>query len=227
MQSEQEKWRLKDRTMAQDLIGRRVTKEFKRKGGKVSRGIYHGEVEKVTNVQKLVRYCKSRGVDTESLAKDKLKELIEELFQQGLIKVVFATETLAAGINMPARSVVLEKMDKYNGESRVAITPGEYTQLTGRAGRRGIDVEGHSVIVWRDGMNPHALGMLASRRSYPLYSSFVPTYNMAVNLIERYGRNAAREILDERHAEPHVIGPARIGVRAAKQYCEPLSMVTG
>jgi ATP-dependent RNA helicase HelY len=129
------------------------------------------------------------------------KEIVEHLFRRKLVKLVFATETLALGINMPARSVVLEKMDKYNGESRVAITPGEYTQLTGRAGRRGIDVEGHSVIVWRDGMNPHALGMLASRRSYPLYSSFVPTYNMAVNLIERYGRNAARDILEQSFAQ--------------------------
>jgi hypothetical protein len=128
------------------------------------------------------------------------KEIVEHLFRRKLVKLVFATETLALGINMPARSVVLEKLDKYNGESRVAITPGEYTQLTGRAGRRGIDVEGHSVIVWRDGMNPHALGMLASRRSYPLYSSFVPTYNMAVNLIERYGRNAARDILEQSFA---------------------------
>ena len=72
------------------------------------------------------------------------KEVVEELFQKKLVKVVFATETLALGINMPARTVVLEKLEKFNGEARVPITPGEYTQLTGRAGRRGIDVEGHS-----------------------------------------------------------------------------------
>src|SRR5690606_24555343 len=65
------------------------------------------------------------------------KEIVEELFQRKLVKVVFATETLALGINMPARTVVLEKMEKFNGEARVAITAGEYTQLTGRAGRRG------------------------------------------------------------------------------------------
>src|SRR4051794_38913700 len=70
------------------------------------------------------------------------KEVVEELFQRKLVKVVFATETLALGINMPARTVVLEKLEKFNGEARVAITSGEYTQLTGRAGRRGIDVEG-------------------------------------------------------------------------------------
>lgn len=129
------------------------------------------------------------------------KEVVEDLFRRKLVKLVFATETLALGINMPARSVVLDKLDKFNGETRVAITPGEYTQLTGRAGRRGIDVEGHSIILWRDGMNPHALGMLASRRSYPLYSSFRPTYNMAVNLIDRYGRQEARAILERSFAQ--------------------------
>ncbi|MFM6968620.1 MAG: DEAD/DEAH box helicase [Microbacteriaceae bacterium] len=129
------------------------------------------------------------------------KEVVEHLFRRKLVKLVFATETLALGINMPARSVVLDKLDKFNGESRVPITPGEYTQLTGRAGRRGIDVEGHSVILWRDGMNPHALGTLASRRSYPLYSSFRPTYNMAVNLIDRYGRGEARAILERSLAQ--------------------------
>lgn len=129
------------------------------------------------------------------------KETVEHLFRRKLVKVVFATDTLALGINMPARSVVLDKLEKFNGEARVPITAGEYTQLTGRAGRRGIDTEGHAVIVWRSGMNPHALGALASRRSYPLYSSFKPTYNMAVNLIERYGRQVAREILEESLAQ--------------------------
>ncbi|MEY4457717.1 MAG: hypothetical protein RIS25_310 [Actinomycetota bacterium] len=129
------------------------------------------------------------------------KETVEYLFRKKLVKVVFATDTLALGINMPARSVVIDKLEKFNGETRVPITPGEYTQLTGRAGRRGIDTEGHAVIVWRSGMNPHALGALASRRSYPLYSSFKPTYNMAVNLIERYGRQVAREILEESLAQ--------------------------
>ena len=82
------------------------------------------------------------------------KEIVEELFQRKLLKVVFATETLALGVNMPARSVVLEKLEKFNGEARVPITPGEYTQLTGRAGRRGIDVEGHSVIQWAGRARP-------------------------------------------------------------------------
>lgn len=129
------------------------------------------------------------------------KEVVEELFQRKLVKVVFATETLALGINMPARTVVLEKLEKFNGESRVPITPGEYTQLTGRAGRRGIDVEGHSVICWQEGLDPQAVGSLASRRSYPLNSSFKPTYNMAINLIERFGRDRTRTILESSFAQ--------------------------
>ena len=129
------------------------------------------------------------------------KEVVEELFQRKLVKVVFATETLALGINMPARTVVLEKLEKFNGEARVPITPGEYTQLTGRAGRRGIDVEGHSVIQWVDGLDPQAVASLASRRTYPLNSSFSPTYNMAVNLIEQFGRQRTREILESSFAQ--------------------------
>lgn len=129
------------------------------------------------------------------------KEVVEELFQKKLVKVVFATETLALGINMPARTVVLEKLEKFNGEARVPITPGEYTQLTGRAGRRGIDVEGHSVIQWVDGLDPQSVASLASRRTYPLNSSFKPTYNMAVNLIEQFGRPRTREILESSFAQ--------------------------
>ena len=102
------------------------------------------------------------------------KEVVEELFVRGLVKAVFATETLALGINMPARSVVLEKLDKWNGETHADITPGEYTQLTGRAGRRGIDVEGHAVVLWQPGMDPAAVAGLASTRTYPLRSSFKP-----------------------------------------------------
>jgi len=129
------------------------------------------------------------------------KEVVEELFQRKLVKVVFATETLALGINMPARTVVLESLEKFNGEARVPITPGEYTQLTGRAGRRGIDVEGHSVVQWQSGMDPAAIASLASRRTYPLNSSFRPTYNMAANLIDQFGRARTREILESSFAQ--------------------------
>lgn len=129
------------------------------------------------------------------------KEVVEELFQKKLVKIVFATETLALGINMPARTVVLEKLDKFNGEARVQLTPGEYTQLTGRAGRRGIDVEGHSLIQWSGNLDPQTVANLASRRTYPLNSSFRPTYNMAINLIEQFGRARTREILESSFAQ--------------------------
>jgi ATP-dependent RNA helicase HelY len=129
------------------------------------------------------------------------KETVEELFRRGLVKVVFATETLALGVNMPARSVVLEKLVKWNGEQHVDVTAGEYTQLTGRAGRRGIDVEGHAVVLWSDGLQPDHVAGLASTRTYPLRSSFAPTYSMAVNLVGRAGRDEARSILETSFAQ--------------------------
>ncbi|GMA19722.1 DEAD/DEAH box helicase [Arsenicicoccus piscis] len=129
------------------------------------------------------------------------REIVEELFTEGRVQAVFATETLALGINMPARTVVLEKLVKFNGDSHVDLTPAEYTQLTGRAGRRGIDIEGHAVVVWSRGLDPVAVGGLASTRTYPLNSSFRPTYNMAVNLVDRVGRDAAREILQSSFAQ--------------------------
>ena len=141
------------------------------------------------------------------------KEVVETLFSQGLVKVVFATETLALGINMPARSVVLEKLSKWNGETHADITPGEYTQLTGRAGRRGIDVEGHATVLWQPGLDPRAVAGLASTRTYPLRSSFKPSYNMAVNLVRQVGRETARELLESSfaqfQADKAVVGLAR------------------
>ena len=150
------------------------------------------------------------------------KEVVEELFQKKLVKVVFATETLALGINMPARTVVLEKLEKFNGEARVPITPGEYTQLTGRAGRRGIDTEGHSVIQWSDGLEPQAVASLASRRTYPLNSSFKPTYNMAVNLIDQFGRERTREILESSFAQFQADRAVVDLARKVRQYQESL-----
>ncbi|MGZ5421178.1 MAG: DEAD/DEAH box helicase [Aeromicrobium sp.] len=141
------------------------------------------------------------------------KECVEALFSRGLCKVVFATETLALGINMPARSVVLEKLSKWNGETHADITPGEYTQLTGRAGRRGIDTEGHGVVLWQPGLAPHEVAGLASTRTYPLNSSFAPSYNMAVNLVHQVGRSTARELLEQSfaqfQADRSVVGLAR------------------
>ena len=124
------------------------------------------------------------------------KAVVEELFQRRLVKLVFATETLALGINMPARSVTIERLDKYNGEQRVPLTSGEYTQLTGRAGRRGIDHEGHAIVVWGDGMDLEAVAHLAAARSFPVRSSFKPTPNMAVNLLQRMSHERARDTLE-------------------------------
>lgn len=129
------------------------------------------------------------------------KGAVEELFQKGLVKAVFATETLALGINMPARTVVLEKLVKWNGEAHVPITPGEYTQLTGRAGRRGIDIEGNAVVQWSPTVDSAMAASLASTRTYPLRSSFSPTYNMAINLISQFGRERARGSLESSFAQ--------------------------
>ncbi len=141
------------------------------------------------------------------------KQVVEELYLRGLCKVVFATETLALGINMPARTVVIEKLSKWNGETHADITPGEYTQLTGRAGRRGLDTEGHGVVLWQPGMNPREVAGLASTRTYPLRSSFRPSYNMAVNLVHQYGRSRSRELLEQSfaqfQADKAVVGLAR------------------
>ena len=141
------------------------------------------------------------------------KECVEELFQRGLIKAVFATETLALGINMPARTVVLEKLTKWNGESHVSVTPGEYTQLTGRAGRRGIDIEGTAVILWNKDIDSASAAGLASTRTYPLKSSFKPTYNMTINLISQFGADRARTSLESSfaqfQADKAVVGLAR------------------
>ncbi|WP_249522275.1 DEAD/DEAH box helicase [Modestobacter marinus] len=145
------------------------------------------------------------------------KETVEECFVRGLVKAVFATETLALGINMPARTVVLERLVKWNGEAHADVTPGEYTQLTGRAGRRGIDIEGHAVVVWAPGVDPAAVAGLASTRTYPLRSSFRPSYNMAVNLVGAFGRERARELLASSfaqfQADRSVVGLARSAAR--------------
>lgn len=129
------------------------------------------------------------------------KQIVERLFEQGLIKVVFATETLALGINMPARSVIIENLEKYNGTGIVGLTPGEYTQLTGRAGRRGIDTIGNAVVVDHRGFKPATLAALSSKRVYPLHSSFKPTFNMAVNLLNSSDYERARETLDHSFAQ--------------------------
>jgi ATP-dependent RNA helicase HelY len=125
-----------------------------------------------------------------------MKEAVEEAFAAGLIKVVFATETLSLGINMPARTVVIEKLSKFTGERHEFLTPGEYTQLTGRAGRRGIDELGYAAVLWNPYVPFDQVASLASTRSYALQSSFRPTYNMAANLVRRYPSDVAHHLLN-------------------------------
>ena len=129
------------------------------------------------------------------------RHTVEELFTAGLVKAVFATETLALGINMPARTVQLERLVKFNGEQHMPLTPGEYTQLTGRAGRRGIDVEGHAVVLWHPDIDPAEVAGLASTRTFPLRSSFAPTYNMTINLVNQMGPTQAHKLLERSFAQ--------------------------
>src|SRR6185312_1858414 len=132
------------------------------------------------------------------------RHTVEELFTAGLVRAVFATETLALGINMPARTVVLERLVKFNGEQHLPLTPGEYTQLTGRAGRRGIDVEGHAVVLWNpndENSEPAQVAGLASTRTFPLRSSFAPSYNMTINLVNQMGPQQAHQLLEQSFAQ--------------------------
>ena len=129
------------------------------------------------------------------------KEAVEACFQRGLLKVVFATETLALGINMPARTVVIERLEKWNGETHELLTAGQYTQLTGRAGRRGIDSRGNAVVLYQRDIDFRTVAGLVGRRTYPLDSSFAPSYNMAVNLLRRHTLDEARDLLEESFAQ--------------------------
>jgi ATP-dependent RNA helicase HelY len=124
------------------------------------------------------------------------KETVEELFERGLVKVVFATETLSLGINMPAKTVVIERLVKFTGERHELMTPGDFTQLTGRAGRRGIDPLGYGVVLYQPDIPADRILHLASTRTYPLSSSFRPSYNMAVNLVRRYSISDAERLLN-------------------------------
>jgi ATP-dependent RNA helicase HelY len=148
------------------------------------------------------------------------RHTVEELFTAGLVKAVFATETLALGINMPARTVVLERLVKFNGEQHASLTPGEYTQLTGRAGRRGIDVEGHAVVLWHPDVEPSDVAGLASTRTFPLRSSFAPSYNMTINLVQQMGPEQAHALLErsfaQYQADRSVVGLVR-GVERGKR----------
>ena len=124
------------------------------------------------------------------------KEAVEACFSAALVKAVFATETLSLGINMPARTVVIERLQKFDGESRKKLEPGEYTQLTGRAGRRGIDAIGYAAALWSPYTRFEEVAELAAKRIYHLQSSFRPTYNMAANLVRRYRPDTAHHLLN-------------------------------
>ncbi|MDD4866427.1 MAG: helicase-related protein, partial [Mycobacterium sp.] len=161
------------------------------------------------------------------------RHTVEDLFTAGLVKAVFATETLALGINMPARTVVLERLVKFNGEQHVPLTPGEYTQLTGRAGRRGIDVEGHAVVLWQpseETTEPSAVAGLASTRTFPLRSSFAPSYNMTINLVHRMGPEQAHELLEQSfaqyQADRSVVGLVR-GIERGKRMLDEIAAELG
>ena len=129
------------------------------------------------------------------------KEAVEACFVEGLVKAVFATETLALGINMPARSVVIETLSKFTGETHEDLTPSQYTQLTGRAGRRGLDPVGHALVLWSPWYGFDKVAALAASREFVLRSAFRPTYNMVVNLVGRYDRDRAHELLGRSFAQ--------------------------
>ncbi len=129
------------------------------------------------------------------------KEAVEHCFEQGLVKVVFATETLSLGINMPARSVVIETLSKFTGETHEDLTPSQYTQFTGRAGRRGLDPVGHALVLWSPWYGFDKVAALAASREFVLRSAFRPTYNMVVNLVRRYDHDQAHELLGRSFAQ--------------------------
>jgi ATP-dependent RNA helicase HelY len=123
------------------------------------------------------------------------KEIVETCFGEGLVSVVFATETLAVGVNMPARSVVIEKLTKFTGDHHETLSPGQFTQLTGRAGRRGIDEHGSAVVLWSPWVRFDQVAELATSRAFHLRSVFRPTYNMAANLVRTYSSERAHQML--------------------------------
>jgi len=162
------------------------------------------------------------------------KEVVEECFQRGLLGVVVATETLALGINMPARTVVIERLEKWNGETHVMLTPGQYTQLTGRAGRRGIDTLGHAIVLYQRDIDFRAVAGLVGTRSYPLNSSFTPSYNMVVNLLRLHTPAQAEELLGASFAQfqadrgvSQLVGKLREARAAARGYDDAAVCVEG
>ena len=123
------------------------------------------------------------------------KVLVEKLFQKGLIKVVFATETLAAGINMPARSTVISSISKRTDTGHRTLTPSEFLQMSGRAGRRGMDEIGYVIIVGTAFQTPEEVAELVLSDANPLESKFSPSYSMVLNLLQRFTLDEAKELV--------------------------------
>ncbi len=123
------------------------------------------------------------------------KELVEELFQQGLIKVVFATETLAAGINMPARTTVISTLSKRTDEGHRLLFSSEFLQMSGRAGRRGKDLQGYVVTLQTRFEGAKEASTLAISEPNPLVSQFTPSYGMVLNLLQNYSLDKSRELI--------------------------------
>jgi ATP-dependent RNA helicase HelY len=151
------------------------------------------------------------------------KETVEELFSAGHLRVVFATETLSLGINMPARTVVLDSLSKFDGEGHSLLKPGDYTQLTGRAGRRGIDTIGHGVVLHSPYVKLDQVTKIAEAGAHPLVSSFRPSYNMAANLIGNYDPDRAEQLLTASFAQYQREGEQVSGQRHLAELGERLA----
>lgn len=124
------------------------------------------------------------------------KGLIEELFQQGLIKIVFATETLAAGINMPARTTVISSLSKRTDRGHRLLTASEFLQMAGRAGRRGMDELGYVVTVQTPFEGASEAAYLATSKADPLVSQFTPSYGMVLNLLQTHTLDEAQSLIE-------------------------------
>jgi len=129
------------------------------------------------------------------------REIVEVCFERNLLAVVFATETLALGVNMPARSVALEKFSKFSDAGRKFLTSGEYSQMTGRAGRRGLDDEGHAIVCFANEVALSDVGRVALAPPSDLHSSFRPTYNFTANLINHFEFETALEVVQRSFAQ--------------------------
>jgi ATP-dependent RNA helicase HelY len=129
------------------------------------------------------------------------REIVETCFERNLLAVVFATETLALGVNMPARSVALERFTKYSDAGRQFLTSAEYAQMTGRAGRRGLDDEGHAIVCYSSDLSLHDVGRVALAPPADLHSSFRPTYNFTANLVNHFDYETALEVVQRSFAQ--------------------------